>query len=1102
MVKLIISETFYEAAQAAAKATRDKTKEYYLFSDDKATALLEGLILENVPGGTAFHTSVTTFTRFFLRSGKGKRALSKEGGSMAIRKLLLESADFSLLAAAKGKRNLPSSLYEMIAQLKAACITPEEMRSAAASEDGLLKFKLSDLATLYEKYETYLKNENITDQGGYLSYLPEYLEKERPLCGKEVFLVGFTAFTKQQSRILSAMIRSGANLTAYLFGSGAACTHSAETTFLSAAAEAGAEVLREELPFSGSKDAAFLRKYWYSAENYAETAKRETNKIGIFVAKTQEEELERVAKTVCRRVREGARYNDFTVVCHDLAGYRGALSEVFKKYNIPYFADEKRSLAEHPLCRYLAAYASIFLYGATEKSVAPLVRNPYFLEEIPGDADDFLAYVRRFLVRFGRFFMPFSFDVPEKEGAERARKFVFSALPKPKERASGREYAALFREVLSKSMAAAKSAALEQVLRKDYPDYADFTRQAPAKIERVLTEAERILGDSVLEFAEFFDVVSAGFAADEVSVLPTRKDAVFVAEPEKALVETRAYVFGIGVNGNVPGVTEDTAFLSDRDLYKLEKSGVSVDPKIAEINDRSREETVAAFTAFSKMLTLSYSLSDDKGGKTHAGEPIALLSSMITANGKPLASVSEENLTEIVRGLPLSLRAKREADAFSSETAAKEAYYGGLSDYLGGEKDDFTAEAAYYFAVRERDGETGASESDALGAYFSDDGLRGKDPVPPFAPRTVSATRIEAYFKCPYAYFLRYVLKVEEPKDFEVIASDSGTIIHAVLEKFGKTMQKQKVEESGIDDLSDKFFDEAKEDERFRYKRSSKKNEAALDRLRLEARVACRAAWRHFCHSDFSVTATERSFGRGTNYPPLTLSANGKKYYLLGTVDRIDESAEYFRIVDYKTGSVEGAPEKLYAGDKVQLFLYASAVKEQTKKPAAGCYYFPVRRKYETEPAPLRLFGVTVDEKAAVFSQDRTLKTPGERVESEVLTLAVKPGKDGETVYASGASNVLSRETFEAYLLYAKRVSEGALGEMEEGFYTPTPRDGSCKYCPYGAVCGRDEGLFGGGRTVGKVTPETILFAVTDQDAPSLKNAESAEDAGNGGVRR
>ena len=147
----------------------------------------------------------------------------------------------------------------------------------------------------------------------------------------------------------------------------------------------------------------------------------------------------------------------------------------------------------------------------------------------------------------------------------------------------------------------------------------------------------------------------------------------------------------------------------------------------------------------------------------------------------------------------------------------------------------------------------------------------------------------------------------------------------------------------------------------------------------------------------------------------------------------------------------------------------------------------------------MRLYGVTADEKAAVFSQDRTLKTPGERVESEVLTLAVKPGKDGETVYASGASNVLPREVFEAYLSYAKRVSEGALGEMEEGFYIPTPRDGSCRYCPYGAVCGRDESLSGGGRTVGKVTPETILFAVGEKDPLSAKGAESAGNTEGGG---
>jgi len=56
---------------------------------------------------------------------------------------------------------------------------------------------------------------------------------------------------------------------------------------------------------------------------------------------------------------------------------------------------------------------------------------------------------------------------------------------------------------------------------------------------------------------------------------------------------------------------------------------------------------------------------------------------------------------------------------------------------------------------------------------------------------SLSASRVETYVKCPYKFFLKYVLGLPDPVDndmFEVMSAiDSGNLVHSLLENFQKT---------------------------------------------------------------------------------------------------------------------------------------------------------------------------------------------------------------------------------------------------------------------------------------------------------------------------
>ncbi|MBR2616777.1 MAG: hypothetical protein IKC56_00885 [Clostridia bacterium] len=191
MVKLTVTPSVFTALQTAASFATDKRKETVLFTEDKCTVALERAVLSALPGGVSFHAEVVSFSRFFKKYGGQLSALSKEGSSMLIRRILAESeGEFALLPPVGGKKNMASALYDMLAQLKSACVEAGDLQRAAQGESGLFAKKLSDLALLANKYAQMLAESGKTDQSGLVNLLPEFLLSTRILQGKKVILAG------------------------------------------------------------------------------------------------------------------------------------------------------------------------------------------------------------------------------------------------------------------------------------------------------------------------------------------------------------------------------------------------------------------------------------------------------------------------------------------------------------------------------------------------------------------------------------------------------------------------------------------------------------------------------------------------------------------------------------------------------------------------------------------------------------------------------------------------------------------------------------------------------------------------------------------------
>ncbi len=1080
MVKLTVTPSVFTALQTAASFAADKQRETVLFTEDKCTVALERAVLSALPGKVSFHAEVVSFSRFFKKYGGQISALSKEGSSMLIRRILAESeGEFSLLPPVGGKKNMASALYDMLAQLKSACVNAEDLQRAAQGESGLFAKKLRDLALLSDKYAQALAQTGKTDQSGLMNLLPEFLLSTRILQGKRVILAGYASFTRQMQRVITALISSGAEVIAVL--PAGTCMRAQSVESFRLAVKAAGETLTEEVLGAGESVADRLRPLLYSPESYAGEGALPVQKISVYRAENPEGEVERLALTVLARVREGARYRDFSVVSADAVSYLPLFIRIFKKYEIPVYTDVKYTLARHPLARFLVSALGVSAYGATYRTVSEVVNSAYFphKEGVPA----FLGYAKRAGAVGNRFYQPFALPLPNQEQAEKVRRAFADICPPLKERATAGEYLAFAENLLVKVNATEVSASLTERMRKEHPEIADFTRQAPERLAELLAETRQVLGNTALTVTEFCDVLSAGLQAVETSVLPTRIDAVTVSSPDKACVKNSKYVFALGMNSDFPAVTEDTAFLSERDLLELEEKGVSVDPNLQEMNERARAQAVYALTAFSESLVLSYPAVSFSGEANAESELITLVKRNCLVNGEGLKEVTEGELLKIEDSLPREKRLIRKANGYITAPSALERYFSGLGEYAEGGKEDLVEESGFYAFTAKKDQENGTAYADALSMESLPEGLRGSEEIGSITPGAISATAIQTYFACPYKYFLSKTLGVQEPQEMKIAANESGTLMHAVYEAFGREMKEREIKEEEIPALVKGFFEEVLARPDFVLKRGQVRNEVSFQRLLKEAERGCIALHGHFARSSLRISAVEKGLFEQFKDAPLAFTIKGREHPvpLTGVVDRIDENEEFFRIVDYKTGNVKCDLGELYTGRHLQLELYLLAVQNLLRKRPVGGYYFFSRDAYEETPTPIRLYGKTLNDDAALYAQDRGLEVKGDTPqESVVLPYTVSLTDKGKKFTGKNSSSlILSEEDFTAQVNYACSVAEQALNELESGFIYPTPYEGECEWCKFQSVCGRSKDFYGEGRKLtATVKKQTVVDAV------------------------
>jgi ATP-dependent helicase/DNAse subunit B len=263
------------------------------------------------------------------------------------------------------------------------------------------------------------------------------------------------------------------------------------------------------------------------------------------------------------------------------------------------------------------------------------------------------------------------------------------------------------------------------------------------------------------------------------------------------------------------------------------------------------------------------------------------------------------------------------------------------------------------------------------------------------ALQSISPTQLEDFGECPQKFLFKHILGVREiddpEREVQINHREKGSIDHRILERFYRAMTGEEFAAAGaalprltegmgsrLDQEVDAEFD-ALED------RAPAMNRA----MRAIERRATKRNLREFVTSDLAELIAGGLFPRRFEYrfgakhrhappdhpEPFIVDTGGVALRVEGTIDRIDEGPDRWRIVDYKSGKAlrhKDLAEKTDRGVRLQLALYAMAVADffgrdpatitAAIKPIAGSdvdprkYTFSLSEKHDRLRATLGIF--------------------------------------------------------------------------------------------------------------------------------------------------
>ncbi len=1071
-------------------------KKLTLIVPEQFSFMSEKIMLEKVGARAMADIDVLSFTSLAQKL-VGKPAFHErrrldDSARAVLMRLALESVKdkLKLYANHTSRKSVISEFVRLSSEFKMNAVSSDSVRLALATEgNSLLKSKLSDIITVLDAYDMMVEG-SYFNPDDLLTELYDVLPENDYFKDRIVFIDAFRGFTVQEYKVIAEMLKKSTAVYVTL------CTDNLENSddetdlfahtkrtakrLIELAKKDSVPVAKPQYLSMRSKFNNFPPKFskYNSPELFAlekelfspapNVFEEECDGITLCRATDIYEECEYIACTAKKLIREnGYRCRDIAVIARDSSAYEAILRGSLKKCGITVFEDSRQPVDVSPVVALLSSAVSIAAGGFETETLMRCLKTGltgFDTKEI-SDIENY-AYLWKingseWLRDWEQNPDGFGADFGDEQKAEleylnSVRKKTVMPLYNLRESmrdTSGDSAVRAIYEYLEKSDVAENIRILAKSLEGQGETglALELDRMWNTVIE-ILDSLETLLRGRNVTAGEISDMLELMLSVQTVGSLPQGLDEITIGSADRIRTVAPKVVFIAGANNGVfPAMPSYGSTLTDKDRRRMTEMGIP----LSDFGEyKLAEEKLIAYNAFCCASDKLYVCCPEKNVRGEALSPSELFTKIKQLFPKcNEVYASEQNGLYYIEGKELAF------EQLAINKPEKNELYATVSEYFKG---DGEYEGKIYALDRASGNRSHKIDDTAIAQR-----LFGRDMF-------ISASRVEAYYKCPFAYFCRYGIKAMPRKIAELDPMQRGNVIHYALERLLTDFKRDELLSMQRKDLLEFFerilneylmsrLDGANRSERFVY---------LYNKLILTVCDVAQRLIKELSLSKFTPVDFELGIGDDKEIPPYVVDTANGKITVSGAIDRVDEATvngeKYIRVVDYKSSGKEFSLSDVIQGLNMQMFIYLFTLWQNGGErygefTPAGVLYYPansplvsVSRDMSADAVEdevqkkCRMNGIILDNHSVIRAMDES--------ESGMFVPAKPDKKGGFTGTLIGLKQ----------LMKLKEKADDVLREMADSLHSgeipAVPAygknyDKTCEYCDYKAVCSYEESI-------------------------------------------
>lgn len=826
-----------------------------------------------------------------------------------------------------------------------------------------------------------------------------------------------------------------------------------------------------------------------------------SNEKSVFVSSFQNayDETQKIANIISKELKNGKRYKDFAIYTTNLDDYAFLISRIFSDYNIPFYVDTKKSIISSKLVTYILTLLNV-VNGYKVSDILDILKLG-LVNILPED----ISYLENYILEFDitRYGLKKEFYLNNEKYDDIV--YDLERLNHIREKING-IYEKFGEEILkckncSEYVNVIYSHLVENDIFKNYDIFLDSIEDAKYQIYTVNVERQvwekiceiflsilKIYGAQEIGIVEFRNILENTLKDLYVKTIPPTKDSVIVADINVSKLNPVDIAFFVGASeDNFPKLVEQDILFNDYEIENLRSYEIEFKQDTISKENMAKYNIYEAINNITEKLYISLSSTNLLGESTRVSSFVQDVCNMLGITIKS-SSVQDEilyqNLDAIYSKEQGFLYMCKLADVIFKNIEKINDYDNCANNEKSTSQDIITSKNKYEKII---------GQFNSLYSYYLNDkkyhdilkynksqGVLKKETVEKVYKSDFKSSvyKLEMFKKCPFSYYLNYVLNINKRKVFEITSMDTGTFMHNVIEEFSDYLFKNGYMWQDIikedETLEEKFEKELEKiilyelDRIFKKQKNSIKYDMYKKKLTNTLKKVVLVIARSFRQSDFVPFGYEIEFSEKGKFLPIKIKLdNDKTMNIVGKIDRVDVLREdekmYVRVVDYKSSMKNLTIDDIKDGISLQLMTYLDAflqnqrLLQKNKVIPAGCVYFNLSnnlvnlKDYTKDEISIKKEVIKSLRLRGIFLSDvNILEKMDKKIESSDEKLI-----DISKTRLDSSKKALSEDEFNNLCSEVTEILKKIGNDMIKGIVTVSKnkKGEHCKYCDYQSIC-------------------------------------------------